>query len=571
MKVRRLGVAKKIFIMVAVILVISDVALGGFLYQRTKSLLIAQIKENTKNIASTAAASVDGEIFENLKAGDEGTEGYQKIIDELSVFRDNSGVEYVYSSRRNGEGKAVFVVDSDPEEPAAIDEPFGDDEGDAFPIAMNGEAAANEKPYTDEWGVHLSACAPIHNGDKVVGVVSVDISMEWVNEQVRLVLIFILVICLVVFAVSIILLLAVSRMLRKEFEILDEKLSDLTDGSGDLCRKIDIKSGDEFEQIADRINTLMEQMRSLIRGVADTSQGVARSGENFQKKLEENANTIIDINDGIAAISTNMEECSASSDTVSSHLENTSAQIMAFANEVDAVEEKTSAANKNANESASLAREHRSKAIGEIEHIKEEVLAATEEAKVIERVKDIADEINSIAAKTKMLSLNAQIEAARAGEQGRGFAVVAMEVENLSNTISTSVEEINEVSRLAMESVERLSEQSSMMSEFMTEEVVADYDVFVSVGDEYGKTMQDIQRSMKGIKTGSEKISHIVENINHSIREISAAVGDSAEEVSHLSASSADISEQMRNLEEGSAENVLQSVELNEKIEKYQY
>lgn len=571
MKVRKMGVATKIFMMIAVLLVISDVALGGFLYQRTKSLLVTQIKENTINIARTAAAAVDGETFETLKAGDEGTDAYQKILGELSVFRDNSGVEYVYTSRRNAEGKAVFVVDSDPEEPAAIDEAFGDDEGDAFPVAMNGEAAANEDPYEDEWGIHLSACAPIYHDEAVVGVVSVDISMQWVNNQVRLVGVFILVICLAIFLVSLLLLLCISRMLRRKFEVLDQKLEDLTDGSGDLCRKIELKSGDEFERIADRINVFTEQIRGLVQNVADTSEGVVRSGENFQMTLEDNAKTIMDIDNGISAISSNMQECSASSDLASSNLADTSERMSDFAKQVEEVERQTSEANRNADASAAMAKEHRDKAIHEIELIQKEVLAATEEAKVIERVRDIAEEISNIAAQTKMLSLNAQIEAARAGEQGRGFAVVAMEVENLSSTISTSVEEINEISHQALESVERLSVQSSSMSGFMTEEVVPDYDAFVNVGREYGEAMKKIQQSMRGLKAGSSEISEIIEGINDSIQEISTTVGYSAQEVGHLSESSSVISDSMQSLKAGSRENVEQSAELNEQIGKYQF
>ncbi len=572
MKVRRLGIATKIFIMVAVLIVLADVALGGFMFYRTKNLLVTQIKENTKNIARTAAATVDAEAFENLKEGDEGTEAYKKIVEALAVFRDNSGVEYVYSSRRNDQGKAVYVVDSDPEEPAAIGQEFGDDEGDAFPAAMDkGEAAANAEPYKDEWGVHLSACAPILKGNAPIGVVSIDISMNWVNDQIQIVGMYIIIICSVIFTVSILLLLIVSFMLRKKFSILDGKLADITDGSGDLCRRIELKSGDEFEVIAERINILMEQFRGLVQRVAATSQNMAQSGENFQKTLEANANTIIDINENISSISSNMEECSATSDLASENLSNTSEKVSVFTAQVEEVENQTKAAYDRASESALLASEHRNKAIAEIKTIQAEVLAATEEAKVIERVKDIAEEINSIAAQTKMLSLNAQIEAARAGEQGRGFAVVAMEVENLSNTISTSVEEINEISHKALESVERLSVQSMSMSEYISKEVVPDYDSFVEIGKEYGNSMQEVKSSMETLKNDSNEIDAVVGNINQSIHEISQTVSDSASQVNLLHLASMDISERMKDLEEGSAENVLQSVELNEKIEKYQY
>lgn len=47
-------------------------------------------------------------------------------------------------------------------------------------------------------------------------------------------------------------------------------------------------------------------------------------------------------------------------------------------------------------------------------------------------LKELADEVRSIAAKTNLLAINASIEAARAGQAGRGFAVIADEVRKLS-------------------------------------------------------------------------------------------------------------------------------------------
>ena len=49
-----------------------------------------------------------------------------------------------------------------------------------------------------------------------------------------------------------------------------------------------------------------------------------------------------------------------------------------------------------------------------------------------EAIEKIIGEINSIARRTNMLSLNASVEAARAGEMGRGFSVVATQIGELA-------------------------------------------------------------------------------------------------------------------------------------------
>ena len=236
------------------------------------------IKQRMMDIANTAAAEIDGDILDALEDGDQETEEYALVLEDLAAYRDNTDLEYIYCMEKSGNG-FIFTVDADLEDPAD----WGDEVEvtDALIVAGNGTGAVDDEPYADEWGNHYSAYSPVFTSSgKVAGIVGVDFSADWYDEQIAKNIRTVVLTSIIIVALSILAILYLSAKINKSFKTLNNKLSDIADGSGDLTKKIEISSGDEFEVIAGNMNTFIDQIRDIVSGVKNNvDSSVSASNE----------------------------------------------------------------------------------------------------------------------------------------------------------------------------------------------------------------------------------------------------------------------------------------------------
>jgi len=570
MKTRKMGIFTQLFLWLAVLLLLGNSLLGVFAYSRSKTALFRQIQSNAKNIAQCAAMSVSGDLLRTITEGDEGSENYNTVLEELALFRDNAEIEYIYTLRQTGEETFIFLVDSDPEEPAAIGEECEYTDGlyTAFTEAVT---AADEEPFTDEWGSHLSAYSPVFDGSKVVGAVGVDFSANWIDEQMLSLRNLVLVICAITYVASLAILGLLMMKFKKGMGKLNDKVKELASGSGDLTKEIDITTGDELEVIAENMNAFLLQVRELVKEVARSTEEILATGEKMDVTVNENTRIMNVMNSEIADITGNMEQSAQSSKILSENLAESAGQIAAFAQNVDGIRKKVQAANETAQASAAMAKENRKNAMSSIEAMQERMSKTSKDVQKIEQVRKIAEEIGAIASQTRMLSLNAQIEAARAGEMGAGFAVVATEVGNLSNDIDASVTEINTINNQVLEAVGTLTDVLEEMIHFVSEDVAKDYDSFAALGEEYGTTTEVIRQQMQEIGSQSAQISREITDISASVQQITATVTETAESANDIAVSTGQITESLERLSDTSRMNSLHSGKLNEQVTKYTY
>lgn len=157
------------------------------LYQQAEKDLDKEFRTNLLNLALSASLLVDPEAQLKLKAGDENTPLYKRLIAPLARFqKTHPEIRYVYTYIEH-EGKVIFILDPTPpgdhdgdgvEDKSYIGDPY---EADEENIRQMIEPLRTGKPITtpiitDQWGSFVSAYVPLRNKQgKIVGALGVDI------------------------------------------------------------------------------------------------------------------------------------------------------------------------------------------------------------------------------------------------------------------------------------------------------------------------------------------------------------------------------------------------------------
>ncbi len=301
---------------------------------------------------------------------------------------------------------------------------------------------------------------------------------------------------------------------------------------GDLTVKATVTE-DMTGAIADSINFAIEQLRSLVQTITDTSVQVASSAQETQatamqlaEAAEHQAQEINSASDRISEIAASIDQVSKNS-AESAEVAQRSVQI--------------------ATNGAGVVRQ----TIAGMDSIRDQIQETSKRIKRLgessQEIGSIVELINDISEQTNILALNAAIQAASAGEAGRGFAVVADEVQRLAERASNATKRIETL----VQTIQSDTNEAVSSMEQTTAEVVSGARLAEDAGTALGeieRVSTDLSNLIQGISSASQQQSSAASNITQTMNTIqqitlqtSQGANQTAESIGNLAQLAADL------------------------------
>lgn len=350
---------------------------------------------------------------------------------------------------------------------------------------------------------------------------------------------------------------------------LNERLRDVIEGEGDLTRRISLRSTDEFGQLAESVNRLIERFRSLVSRIAIVSTESRNAADAIDRVLKQSESVTMSSCDSVIGLSSSIEEQVQASRSLEQSLDAFRAAVASvseaigsqrrFTDETATAMEEMAAsirsveklALRSGDVSADLSRKGEAGAGS----VSETAGAIREIEKSARGVLKVLGSLSKIAGDTNLLAMNAAIEAAHAGSTGAGFAVVADEVRSLASMAAKETKTIKAMVA-EMEQKVRKGVETSVSTSQAFETISGGIREASSISAEISSAMREQSAGTRSVENAISRVVDITRSVGDRMSSqeqetsrMQRDLGDMLERFSSLARSAREQAESMKLLE----------------------
>lgn len=567
-RTRKLSIKMKILLSTSFMMVCLFLALGISFYKSMESNMIDMGIEQAQVAAKVAVSRVDASVAD-LQPGDEDSENYERMLLSLREAKSTCNMAYLYTLSTDG-NQVFYGIDTDETDAkCAIGDIFEYSYEELRPV-FEGSTYVQDYIDSTENGDLITVYIPVLDEEnRVAAVLGSDYDASEIVERLNHIRIWMMQIGVIGVLAALVVSHLIIRTITGSLWKVNQKIYELVNSEGDLTQKLQVRTGDEMELMADNVNALLKYIREIMLHISDDSNKLNESTKIVFGNLTSAGENVMEVSSTMEQMSAAMEESTATLSQIGESMGEVYTNINYIAEKAETGNQLTKDIKGKAQKIYDYAEEEQINARTAVQQLADSVNDKIRKSKSVEEINLLTEDIISITGQTNLLALNASIEAARAGEAGKGFAVVADEIGKLASTSANTAAQIKQVSAVVIAAVEGLALEAEKMLQCMEETAMEGYRKLLSTSQGYREDADNIHGMMENFAEDSERLEQSINNIKDALQSVSTAVEENARGVVNVSEVSAQLTESMRDIEKRADQNKKVGEQLAAEVGKF--